>query len=99
MPALTKPSLEYFARPSETSVALDWAPLAVIDLSKFDAPGGKVQLAQELNNALTKWGFWVVTGHGLKEEEVDQQLAIGNTFFKQPLEEKRKVVCDFTVGK
>ncbi|KAG6896516.1 hypothetical protein C0992_007705 [Termitomyces sp. T32_za158] len=98
MPALAKPSLEYFAHPSETSVPLDWAPLAVIDLSEFDAPDGKVKLARELKDALTKWGFWVVTGHGLEEEEVDRQLAIGNTFFKQPLEEKRKVVCDFTVG-
>ncbi|KAG6861806.1 hypothetical protein C0995_011686 [Termitomyces sp. Mi166 len=98
MPSLTKPSLEFFTHPNETSVPLDWASLAIIDLSKFETPGGKEQLAQDLRNVLTKWGFWVVTGHDIEEKEVDMQLAIGNTFFKQSLEEKRKVVCDFTVG-
>ncbi|KAG6830304.1 hypothetical protein H0H87_008555 [Tephrocybe sp. NHM501043] len=98
MPALTKPDVEPFVHPSETSVPLDWAPLATIDLSTFDAPGGKEQLAQNLKEALRKWGFWVVTGTGLDQEDIDRQLAIGQSFFKQPLEEKRKVACDFTVG-
>ncbi|KAG5353062.1 hypothetical protein C0989_010870 [Termitomyces sp. Mn162] len=98
MPALTKPALESFTHPSETSAPLDWAPLTIIDLSKFDTPGGKEQLAQDLKDPLTKWGFWVVTGYDLGEEEINRQLAIGNSFFKQSLEEKRKVACDFTVG-
>ncbi|KAG6841790.1 hypothetical protein C0991_006674 [Blastosporella zonata] len=98
MPALTKPSIESFDHPSETCVPLDWAPLAMIDLSTFDGPNGKEELAQTLKNALTKWGFWVVTGTGIDAEEVDRQLAIGKAFFKQSLEEKRKVACDFSVG-
>ncbi|KAG6812015.1 hypothetical protein H0H92_004744 [Tricholoma furcatifolium] len=98
MPALTKPSLEPFTHPSETTVPLDWAPLVTINLSTFDISGGKERLAEDLKNALTRWGFWVVTGTGLEQEEVDRQLAIGNTFFKQSLEEKRKIPCDFSVG-
>ncbi|KAG6911075.1 hypothetical protein DXG01_004590 [Tephrocybe rancida] len=98
MPSLTKPTLEPFKQASWTTVPLDWAPLDIIDFSTFDVPGGKEQLAQNLKNALTKWGFWVVTGTGVEEEEIDRQLAIGNTFFKQSIEEKRKVACDFSVG-
>ncbi|KAG6812243.1 hypothetical protein H0H92_003783 [Tricholoma furcatifolium] len=97
MPAPTKPALQPFTHPNETTVPLDWAPLVSIDLSKFDAPGGKEQLAEYLKVALAGWGFWVVTGTGLTQEEVDRQFAIGNTFFKQSLEEKRKVSCDFSI--
>jgi len=100
MPALltTKPPLEPWSTPEETSASLDWAPLAVIDLSTFDTPGGKESLAKDLKDALTKWGFWVVTGTGIPQEQVDRQLAIANAFFKLPLEEKRKVPCDFSTG-
>lgn len=100
MPALlnSKPVIEPWTRPKETSALLDWAPLAVVDLSKFDAPGGKAALAKDLQDALTDWGFWVVTGTGILQEQIDRQLAIANAFFKLPLEEKRKVSCDFGVG-
>lgn len=101
MPALinTKPDLPKFTSPPETSASLDWAPLVIIDLSKFDAPGGKEALAKDLADAVKRWGFWVVTGTGISQDQIDRQLDIGNAFFKQPLEEKRKVPCDFTVGK
>ncbi|RDB23400.1 hypothetical protein Hypma_009341 [Hypsizygus marmoreus] len=100
MPALInpKPNLEPFDRPKETTESLDWAPLAIIDLSAFDSPGGKEALARQLKDALTRWGFWVVTGTGIPQEQVDRQLAIANAFFKLPIEEKRKVPCDFSVG-
>ncbi|KII90128.1 hypothetical protein PLICRDRAFT_174911 [Plicaturopsis crispa FD-325 SS-3] len=101
MPALVtppKPDLEPWTSPKETTAELDWAPLAIVDLGKFDEPGGKQALAKDLQEAVQRWGFWVVTNTGLSQEAVDRQLAIGNAFFKQPLEEKRKVPCDFTVG-
>ncbi|KAG6839742.1 hypothetical protein C0991_012121 [Blastosporella zonata] len=98
MPGLTKPTIEPFIYPSETSAPLDWAQLVSIDLSIFDAPNGKVQLAQSLKDAVTNWGFWVVTGTGLDAKEIDRQFSIGNAFFKQDLEEKKEVPCDFSVG-
>lgn len=35
---------------------MDWAELVTIDLSKFDAPGGKEELVKELEYAVTKVG-------------------------------------------
>ena len=98
MPDQTPPITPYTS-PPPTTASLDWAPLSIIDLSKFDELGGKEALANELKDVVRRWGFWVVTGTGIPQEDVDRQLGIANAFFQQPLEEKRKVPCDFSVGK
>ncbi|EXJ80106.1 hypothetical protein A1O3_08392 [Capronia epimyces CBS 606.96] len=85
-------------RPAPTSEDLDWAPLAKIDLSRFDEPGGKQELAKQLYDALTRVGFWVVVNTGLDDAKVLRQFSIGNTFFKQSLEEKRQFPCNFAEG-
>ncbi|KAK0462574.1 gibberellin 2-oxidase [Desarmillaria tabescens] len=97
-PIHQKPPLEPYPIPPPTQASLDWAPLAIIDLSKFEEPNGKHDLAAELKDAVKHWGFWTIVGSGFTQEELDRQLAIGNTFFKLPLEEKRKFACDFSVG-
>lgn len=87
-----------WSRPTPTKEELDWAPLAQIDLSRFDEPGGKQEVAKQLYDAVTKIGFWVVINSGIDDERVLRQLSIGNTFFKEPLEEKRKNPCNFAEG-
>ncbi|KIW93659.1 uncharacterized protein Z519_06264 [Cladophialophora bantiana CBS 173.52] len=87
-----------WARPAETTEKLDWAPLTTIDLSRFDEPGGKQELAKQLYDALTRVGFWVVINTGIDDKKVLRQFSIGNTFFKQPLEEKRFFPCNFAEG-
>lgn len=87
-----------WTRPEPTKEDLDWAPLVEIDLSIFDQPGGKEKLAAQLYEAVTKVGFWVVTNTGLDDERVLRQFSIGNTFFKEPLEEKRRYPCNFAQG-
>ncbi|KAJ6560736.1 hypothetical protein B0H10DRAFT_1845493 [Mycena sp. CBHHK59/15] len=99
MPVATTPyDIPPWTRPAETKENLDWAPLKEIDLSIFDAPGGKQKLAAELHDAVRNVGFWVVTGTGIPDEEVLRQFSIANAFFNLPLEEKRKYPCDFSVG-
>ncbi|KIK65028.1 hypothetical protein GYMLUDRAFT_39442 [Collybiopsis luxurians FD-317 M1] len=102
MPALVnsnpRPSLVHWTEHPATSESLDWAPLAIIDLAKFDQPGGKQKLANELKDAVKLWGFWTVINSGIPHEQLSRQLDIGNTFFKQPLAEKRKVACNFSEG-
>lgn len=93
------PPITPYTSPPPTTASLDWAPLSIVDLSKFDELGGKEALANELKDVVKRWGFWVVTGTGIPQEDVDRQLGIANAFFQQPLEEKRKVPCDFSVGK
>lgn len=87
-----------WSRPAPTSEDLDWAPLVKIDLSRFDEPGGKQELAKQLYDAVTRVGFWVVVNTGIDDEDVLKQFSIGNTFFKESLEEKRTVPCNFAEG-
>ena len=44
--------IEKWSRPEPTKEDLDWAPLATIDLSKFDEPRGKQELAKQLYDAV-----------------------------------------------
>lgn len=90
--------IKSWTRPAPTRENLDWAPLVEIDLSRFDEPGGKEELAKQLYDAVTRVGFWVVVGHGLEEERIIRQFSIGNAFFKEPLEEKRSFACNFAEG-
>ncbi|PLB55860.1 gibberellin 2-oxidase [Aspergillus steynii IBT 23096] len=90
--------VEPWTRPAPTTKNLDWAPLVQIDLSRFDEPGGKQELAKQLYDAVTRVGFWVVVGHGLDDDRVLRQFSLGNAFFKEPLEEKRSVACNFAEG-
>ncbi len=87
-----------WARPPKTAEDLDWAELPRIDLSRFDEPGGKQELAGKLYDAITRLGFWSVVNTGLDDELVLRQFSIGNAFFKQPLEEKRRYPCNFAEG-
>ncbi|KAF8590533.1 gibberellin 2-oxidase [Ramaria rubella] len=94
----TKPIVPTWARPAETKAELDWAPLAIIDLSKYDTPGGKQSLAHELHDAVKRWGFWTVVGTGIDDALILRQLSIAQAFFKLPIVEKRRAPCDFSVG-
>lgn len=93
-----KATVKPWSRPAPTNEKLDWAPLVEIDLSRFDEPGGKEELAKQLYDAVTRVGFWVVVGHGLDDERILRQFSIGNAFFKENLEEKRSFECNFAEG-
>jgi hypothetical protein len=57
MPSATyagPPSIPKWKRPGHTTEKLDWADIQVIDLSTFDEPGGKQQLAEELRDAVSQ---------------------------------------------
>ncbi|KAK7185079.1 gibberellin 2-oxidase [Paraphaeosphaeria sporulosa] len=90
--------IEKWVRPEPTKENLEWAPLSTIDLSRFDEPGGKQELAKQLYDAVTRVGFWVVTNTGIDDERVLRQFSIGNTFFKGSLEEKKRFPCNFAEG-
>src|SRR5690242_6931795 len=94
------PSIPKWKRPGHTAKQLDWADIKVIDLSTFDAPGGKKKLAEELRYAVHTTGFFSVVGTGLTQEEVDRQYDIGQAYFDLPIEEKGDAAyrCDFANG-
>lgn len=49
-------TLDYVQVP-ETSESLEWADLRTLDLSKFDQPGGKHELAAEFTKAIEDVGM------------------------------------------
>ncbi|KAJ5785056.1 Clavaminate synthase-like protein [Penicillium pulvis] len=73
-----------------TKEDLDWAELVTLDLSLFEQPGGKEQLAKQLEHAVQHVGFFYVKGFNISQEEVDRQFALGREFYDLPLEEKLK---------
>ncbi|KAI1097832.1 Clavaminate synthase-like protein [Jackrogersella minutella] len=87
-----------WSRPEKTSEKLEYAELPKIDLSHFDEPGGKQELAKQLYDAVTRVGFWSVVNTGIDDQRVLRQFSIGNAFFREPLEEKRRFPCNFAEG-
>ncbi|KAK7736521.1 hypothetical protein SLS53_006952 [Cytospora paraplurivora] len=104
MPTALSPSealpLPKWHRPAKTTYDLPWADIKVLDLSTFDAPGGKEKLAEELRDAVHNTGFFSVTGTGLTDEEVQRQYDIGQAFFAIPHGDKAQpqYKCDFANG-
>ncbi|ODV81371.1 flavonol synthase [Suhomyces tanzawaensis NRRL Y-17324] len=85
--------------PPETNQQLDWAELVLVDLSKWDQPGGKQELAETLKHGSSHDGFWAVTNSGISEEEIFEIFAYGKHFFDDyTLEQKRAVEVDFASG-
>ena len=52
------------------SEAVEYADLAVIDLSKMATAEGRAELAATARNAMHNIGFFYVVGHGLPHEKV-----------------------------
>lgn len=73
----------------ETTAKLPWADLVAIDLSRFDEPGGKQELAAQLKHAISTVGFFYVINFGLSEAEVDEQFDIARDIFALPEQGKQ----------
>ncbi|KAE9393094.1 Clavaminate synthase-like protein [Gymnopus androsaceus JB14] len=96
---MTPPQIPPYVPHPPTQYKLDYAPLIVIDLSTFDrSHEDQVRLAQQLKDAAHNTGFWMVTGHGITDAEMNRQLSIGQAFYKEPIESKRQYPCDFSNG-
>lgn len=75
---------------SETKADLEWADLVTLDLSKFDSPDGKKQLAAQLKDAIHRIGFFYIINYGLSKEEVNEQFGLSARIFQLPEDEKKK---------
>lgn len=73
---------------------LPWADLVTLDLSLYDTPKGRKELAQTLISAVREKGFFYVKNFGVSQEAVNRQFAIGKAFYDLPLEEKMQYVPD-----
>ncbi|KAI3215137.1 hypothetical protein DTO012A9_10313 [Penicillium roqueforti] len=97
-PVPTGSDIPTYSQVPETTFDLDWADLATLDLSVFDQPGGKEQLAKQLFEAIQNIGFFYITNFGLSQEDVDRQFAIGKEIFNLSIEEKLKYRAELEKG-
>ncbi|KAL1731181.1 hypothetical protein EV714DRAFT_272060 [Schizophyllum commune] len=88
--AAVVPPLGSYQHVQETKENLDWAELVTIDLTTFNTPEGKKELAKQLIKAIREKGFFYVKGFDIPQEKVDRQFALGKQFYELPLEVKQQ---------
>lgn len=98
--AASPQSLPQWTRPPKTKVALPWADIKTLDFSKYDQPGGKEELARELDAAIRDTGFFSLINTGFEPDEVQRQYNIGQSFFDLPndVKEDERYQVDFARG-
>lgn len=67
---------------------MDYVDLVNIDLAKFDDPAGRKQLAKDLYEAATGYGFLTLTNHGISDETYQRQMRIANAAMTLKPDEK-----------
>lgn len=70
--------------------AVEYANLAIIDLSKAKTPEGRAALANDVRDALSTTGFFYVVGHGYTQEETDRMFDIADVPFAQVSDEEKQ---------
>ncbi|KAF8841437.1 Clavaminate synthase-like protein [Paxillus ammoniavirescens] len=91
MPSPTLPECPRHAVPPPTQLDLDFADLAIIDLSKVDTPEGRAELALQLRDALHTNGFVYAINHGYTQAQRDRIFDIADVPFTAVPPEERKV--------
>ncbi|KAF9011696.1 hypothetical protein BDQ17DRAFT_783244 [Cyathus striatus] len=73
-----------------TILAVDYADLAVIDLSKASTLNGRVELAREAVHALHESGFFYIINHGYTREQTARLFDIADIPFSQVSEQEKQ---------
>ncbi|KAH6720567.1 gibberellin 2-oxidase [Leptodontidium sp. MPI-SDFR-AT-0119] len=74
--------------PQPTKEALEYVKLENIDLSKFEDPIGRKEIAEQLFKAATGHGFLTLTNHGISDEVYARQMELANATMTLSPEEK-----------
>ncbi|UQC79546.1 uncharacterized protein CLUP02_05026 [Colletotrichum lupini] len=81
-------SLPPFTPAPPTEEKLDYVKLVNLDLSKFDTQIGRQELAKDLYEAATGYGFLTLSNHGISDEVYAHQMQIANAMMTLSAEEK-----------
>ncbi|KII84323.1 hypothetical protein PLICRDRAFT_46193 [Plicaturopsis crispa FD-325 SS-3] len=81
MPSLSTPETPHYTPAPPTKEELDWADLAVVDISKADTPEGRAELAVQVRDAMTTQGFFYVVNHGYTQPQTDRIFDIADVPF------------------
>ncbi|KAL4874221.1 hypothetical protein BJY04DRAFT_225271 [Aspergillus karnatakaensis] len=89
MSSSTIPTIPKWVEPEVTREPLEYVDLVDLDLSKFDNPVTRKELARDLLQAVTEHGFFTISNHGIPKTLWDHQMDIGNTIMHLSQEEKK----------
>lgn len=68
---------------------VEYADLAVVDLSKISTPEGKAELVVLVREAMRTLGFLCIVNHGMSSEQVNSRrllLEVSHSLFSQNIE-------------
>ncbi|KAI1370865.1 hypothetical protein F4677DRAFT_450939 [Hypoxylon crocopeplum] len=82
------PKVTKWTPPSPSRENLEYIDLLNLDLSKFDDPESRKELARDFYKAFTEEGFATISGHGISQEIWDQQMDLANAIMTMKPEEK-----------
>lgn len=88
MPSATTIPIPKFTPCAPTKEKLDYVDLVNIDLSKFDNPETRKELAKELLDGVTKHGFLTISNHGIPQPLYESQVSLAHAVMTLPPEEK-----------
>ncbi|KAJ3983467.1 Clavaminate synthase-like protein [Lentinula detonsa] len=87
----TTGALPEYVPPPATTEPLNWAELAIIDLSKANTLEGRKALAEEVVHAMNTQGFFYVINHGYTLEQTRRMFAIASSTFDDVDSEEKKI--------
>ncbi|OAX42626.1 Clavaminate synthase-like protein [Rhizopogon vinicolor AM-OR11-026] len=90
MPSLTLPECGRYIPPPETKEDLEWADLAIVDLSKANTPEGRAELYPQLRDALRTHGFVYAINHGYTQAQRDRIFDIADVPFADVSPDEKK---------
>ncbi|OCH86737.1 Clavaminate synthase-like protein [Obba rivulosa] len=92
MPSVTLPQIPHYEPAPPTKEPLEYADLAVIDLSKATTLEGRLELAAQLREAMTTIGFFYVINHGITAAQNTRMFDIADVPFSQVPEDEKKAL-------
>ncbi|KAF8586081.1 Clavaminate synthase-like protein [Ramaria rubella] len=90
MPTVTLPHAPHHIKPPTTTHELEWADLAIIDISKAHTTEGREQLTVEVRDALATTGFFYVVNHGYTPEQTARIFDIAEVPFQLVDQEEKE---------
>ncbi|KAF4602953.1 hypothetical protein EYR38_003357 [Pleurotus pulmonarius] len=91
MPGVTLPSVPRYSPGPPTSEDLEYADLAIIDISKAATPEGRAELAITVREAMTNFGFFYVINHGYDQTQTARITDISDVLFAGVGQEEKKL--------
>jgi len=91
MPSLTVPFTPRYISPPATQEKLDYADLAVIDLSKAQDATGRAELAVQVSEAMKTHGFFYVINHGYTSSQTERMFDIADVPFSSVESDEKRM--------